>query len=239
MSFKTLALFAATASAHFGLRFPEWRVDSLVADEDSGVNQRLYPCAGVPGDVGNVTDWPLDGGALELELHHPWTYIFVNLGLGQNVSNFNVSLTPQFWNSTGNGTLCVPSLPVDLDIVEGQEASIQVVTVGEKGDSLYNCANIRFTKDAEAFGGEQCKTDGVEYYVVGEVQNASTSTGDVPEPSSEDQGSDGSSGSSDDSGSDDSGSGDAGSSAAVAGFSTYALTSAVGLTVAFVAGLTL
>ncbi|PKS08265.1 hypothetical protein jhhlp_005208 [Lomentospora prolificans] len=238
MSFKTLALFATTASAHFGLRFPEWRVDSLVAEEDSGVNQRLYPCAGVPGDVGNVTDWPLTGGGLELELHHPWTYVFVNLGLGQNVSNFNVTLTPQFWNTTGNGTLCVPSLPVHLDIEEGQEASIQVVTIGEKGDSLYNCANIRFTKDAKAFGGKECKTDGVEYYVVGSVQNPKTSTSDVPEPSSEDQSSDGSDNSSSSSG--DSGSGDsAGSGAAVAGISTYALTSVVGLTIAFVAGLSL
>jgi len=44
MSLKALTLFAATASAHFGLHFPEWRADSLSAEEDSGINQRLYPC---------------------------------------------------------------------------------------------------------------------------------------------------------------------------------------------------
>ncbi|CAI4218546.1 unnamed protein product [Parascedosporium putredinis] len=203
----------------------------LSAEEDSGINQRLYPCAGVPGDVGNVTDWPLNGGGIELELHHPWAYIFVNLGLGLNQSNFNISLTPQFWNATGNGTLCVPTLPVDLDIQEGQEASIQVVTSGERGDALYNCANIRFTKDAKPFGGAECKTNGVEYYAVGEVQDPVTSTGEVPEPSNQNQSSD--------AGDDSSSGGDSGSSAAMAGVSVYALTSTVGLAIAFAAGLTL
>ena len=75
-----------------------------------------------------------------LDLHHPWTYVFVNLGLGENVTNFNYTLTPDFWNVTGNGTLCVPTLPLpaDLNIADGTEASIQVVTVGDTGSGLYN-----------------------------------------------------------------------------------------------------
>ncbi|KEZ45968.1 hypothetical protein SAPIO_CDS1364 [Scedosporium apiospermum] len=235
MSLKALVLFAASAAAHFGLEFPEWRADTLKASEDSGYNQRIYPCANVPGDAGNVTDWPLTGGGLKLDLHHPWSYVFVNLGLGQNASNFNISLTPQFWNTTGNGTLCVPSLPVHLDVQEGQEASIQVVTTGDRGDALYNCANIRFTANAKPFGGEECNTNGVEYYVVGAVENPKTSSGEVPEPSTQDQGSGSGSGDSNNS----SGGGDSGSGAATAGFSTYSLMSAVGLAVAFVAGLTL
>lgn len=91
-------------------------------------------------DAGNRTDWPLQGGTLKLDLHHPWTYVFVNLGLGDNVTNFNYTLTPEFWNSTGKGTLCVPDLPLpaDLSVEDGTKASIQVVTLGESGNALYN-----------------------------------------------------------------------------------------------------
>jgi len=96
--------------------------------------------AGVSADAGNRTDWPLEGGSLKLDLHHPWTYVFVNLGLGDNVTNFNYTLTPEFWNSTGKGTLCVSELPLpaDLSVADGTKASIQVVTLGESGSALYN-----------------------------------------------------------------------------------------------------
>jgi len=40
---KSLVFFAAAATAHFGLDFPEWRVDSL-AEGDGTINQRIYPC---------------------------------------------------------------------------------------------------------------------------------------------------------------------------------------------------
>jgi hypothetical protein len=64
----------------------------------------------------------------------------VNLGLGPNVTNFNYTLTPSFWNETGNGTLCVPTipLPAGLTVSDGTEASIQVVTLGDSGNALYN-----------------------------------------------------------------------------------------------------
>jgi hypothetical protein len=73
-------------------------------------------------------------------MHHKWTYLFVNLGLGDNVTNFNYTLTPALWNETGNGTLCLPTLPlpVDLDVADGTRATIQVVTSGESGNALYN-----------------------------------------------------------------------------------------------------
>lgn len=104
----------------------------------------------MPYKSGNVTDWPIGGGSLAVDLHHPWTYVFVNLGLGANATNFNISLTPQFWNATGKGTLCVEKLPVPIDVKEGTLASLQVVTSGASGSALYNCADIRFTKDAKA-----------------------------------------------------------------------------------------
>ena len=88
----------------------------------------------------NRTLWPLNGGSLELDLHHPWTYVFVNLGIGADYPAFNISLTNQPLNETGNGTLCLPQLamPSSLGVVDGQKASIQVVTFGETGSALYN-----------------------------------------------------------------------------------------------------
>ncbi|TFB02789.1 Uncharacterized protein CCMA1212_004993 [Trichoderma ghanense] len=127
---------------------------------------------GVPYKAGNITNWPLSGGALQLELHHPWTYLFVNLGLGANTTNFNISLTPSLVNVTGKGTLCIdklalPSLDAGADIKEGTLASIQVVTSGESGSALYNCADIRFTKNAT--GPSNCSTsEGLEMHTVTE-----------------------------------------------------------------------
>ncbi|OAA47926.1 hypothetical protein NOR_02416 [Metarhizium rileyi] len=158
------------ASAHFGIKYPSWRADTLAAENKAKYSQWSYPCpasmatgplrcnfylgtflsvVGVKYKAGNVTDWPIGGGSLSLDLHHPWTYVFVNLGLGENTTNFNVSLTPQFWNVTGKGTLCVEKLAVPIDVQDGALASLQVVTSGESGSALYNCADIRFKKDAQ------------------------------------------------------------------------------------------
>lgn len=135
--------------AHFALTYPTWRADSL-AETNQSISQWIYPCANVQ-PMQNAsqqrTPWPLAGGSVSLQLHHPWTYVFINLGFGSEVTNFNVSLNPnggKLLNETGNGTLCwnelrVPSAEVlGLEIVEGMEASIQVVTVGDKGSALYN-----------------------------------------------------------------------------------------------------
>ncbi|KAK1752648.1 hypothetical protein QBC47DRAFT_389023 [Echria macrotheca] len=166
---------AQLATAHFALDYPDWRANTLT----SGTNysQWIYPCGGVPGNSGNRTDWPLSGGSLILELHHPWTYVFVNLGLGANVSNFNYTLTPNFWNATGNGTLCVPEikLPAELKVDDGTQASVQVVTVGESGSALYNCADITFRSSAKALAGDQCKTNNVTLTEITQQSSSSSS----------------------------------------------------------------
>ncbi|KAK3985066.1 hypothetical protein QBC44DRAFT_405686 [Cladorrhinum sp. PSN332] len=160
--FATL-LFLATAqlaTAHFGLEYPTWRDDTLGAGANSNYSQWEWPCAGVPGNLGNRTDWPLSGGSVKLDLHHKWTYIFINLGIGENVSSFNISLTDPFWNSTGNGTLCIPklTLPANLPIQDGTLASIQAVTIGETGNALYNCADITFRESATTLAEGDCTT---------------------------------------------------------------------------------
>lgn len=88
----------------------------------------------------NRTVWPLDGGSLVIDFHHPWTYVSFNLGLGSNTSTFNIPLNPMLLNETGNGTICIPkwTLPADLGIADGDEASLQVITIGDSGTALYN-----------------------------------------------------------------------------------------------------
>jgi hypothetical protein len=89
----------------------------------------------------NRTAWPLDGGSLIYSSSHEWVQTYVNLGLGDEVTGFNVSLLAA-WNATGNGTVCFPSVGqaelASLNLTEGQTASVQVVNVNAAGNALYN-----------------------------------------------------------------------------------------------------
>lgn len=106
--------------------------------------------ANVEFGAGNITEWPIHGGAVQLELGHHWTYVFINAGLGNGTTDFNITLTPSLWNTTGEGMLCIDHLPVpeDSGITDGAIGSIQVITVDGSGSSLYNCADVRFVEDA-------------------------------------------------------------------------------------------
>jgi hypothetical protein len=137
-------------------KYPEMRGDSFA----TGASQYVFPCRQItfrsnwslltfPGANVNQTAktnrtvWPLTGGSISLELHHAWTYVFLNLGIGTNYPTFNISLGP-LYNSSGNGTLCLPqiTLPTGLPISDGTNASIQVVTVGDRGSALYNVSHL-------------------------------------------------------------------------------------------------
>ncbi|KAK2024640.1 hypothetical protein LX32DRAFT_696993 [Colletotrichum zoysiae] len=217
------ALGAANlASAHFGLVYPSWRADTLSAANEEIYSQWTYPCAGVPYGQGSVTDWPLDGGSVKLDLHHAWTYLFINLGVeaNGNITTFNVTLTPELWNATGSGTLCIEKLPLPEPAQNGQRGSLQVVTVGDSGSGLYNCADIRFTSNATALSSEQCKTEGVTLHAVGD-QTANGTGG----------------GGGNSTGNSTSGGGSSG--AAAGGANLVALASVVGLSTAFVFGMSL
>ena len=150
-------VLASFANAHFTIEYPEMRGDSFA----TGASQNIYPCthhlsssliyilmfsgANVNQTSStNRTMWPLTGGSLNLDLHHPWTYYFINLGLGTDYPTFNITLTNQLLNETGNGTLCMPKivLPAGVTVSDGQNASIQVVTVGASGSALYNVSNL-------------------------------------------------------------------------------------------------
>jgi len=177
------AAFVCGTQAHYSLEYPEWRADSF----EDPYNQALGPCAGINSTSNTTrTEWPLDGGSVVLELHHPWDYIFVNLGLGSPVTSFNISLTPNFFNNTGNGTLCLPKIgvPASLNVQDGDKASIQVVTVGVRGTGLYNCADIVFRKNATVLASDKCQntTEG-PLFVVGDQTTGNDTEGGSDKPS--------------------------------------------------------
>ncbi|KAI0877160.1 hypothetical protein GGS24DRAFT_498057 [Hypoxylon argillaceum] len=160
--------------AHFKVEHPPWRGDSLA--ENTTYSQWSYPCAGVPYGAGNTTEWPIQGGSVVLDLHHPWSYLYINLGLGENSTNFNISLTPDLLNVTGSGTFCIPVLPVPTTVADSQIATIQFVTNGESGSALYNCADIVFKSSAEPLSGGSCaNTTGVTATTVGQTIATNTS----------------------------------------------------------------
>ncbi|KAJ8126513.1 hypothetical protein O1611_g7124 [Lasiodiplodia mahajangana] len=178
-----LSLFTAVAqvSAHFSVEYPVWRADSLA--ENTTYSQWNYPCAGVPYGAGNKTEWPIEGGSVVLDLHHPWTYLYINLGLGENTTNFNISLTPELLNVTGSGNFCIPALSVPTPVTDGQNATLQFVTNGESGSALYNCADIVFKSSAKALSGGICtNSTGVTATIVGQATTADSSSSPTPTP---------------------------------------------------------
>jgi hypothetical protein len=113
---------------------------------------------------------------------HPHAITFVNLALGTNVSVFNISIVPIF-NQTGNGTFCLDRIPLDdqkLGIEEGDNASLQVIMIGESGSALYNCADITFSKNATLLNSTMCANStgvgGVELENAGSKGNLSSTS---------------------------------------------------------------
>merc|ERR1711939_447058 len=126
-------------SAHFELTFPPSR-----GTDDK--NQASFPCGGYSQSQ-NRTLVPLTSIPVVLDLGHTENLIQITLAIGNEVgSSFNYELLPTI-HEMGPGDFCLPSIPVpaDLNITDGTNASIQVITNSHDGSGLYNCADITFT----------------------------------------------------------------------------------------------
>jgi hypothetical protein len=90
------------------------------------------------------TAWPPTGGSIKLDVHHQWAPTYINIGIGSNVTSFNISLVHHF-NQTGNGTICLSQVGREqlskLSLPDGTNATIQVIQASTSGSSLYN---VRF-----------------------------------------------------------------------------------------------
>lgn len=154
--FRLLLMLASISSAHFLVRYPAWRGNTLPT-------QFTFPCGGLPRST-NRSAWPVNGGAMSiLPLQHPFAFTEVNIALGNNINEtgpdkalnnpFSRVLVPMF-NMTGwNETYCIPMVPIPRDMThevkDGVNATIQVIQLTPTGASLYNCLDITFS-DTEA-----------------------------------------------------------------------------------------
>lgn len=96
-------------------------------------------------DASNRTEWPLTGGAVAYNSSHDSAIAFINLGIGTGQVSFNISLLDHGLLNVTKGVLCLPdlSIPTGLNISEGTEASVQVITLGHTGSALYNVRATR------------------------------------------------------------------------------------------------
>lgn len=103
-------------------------------------------------DMANRTQWPLTGGSVSINGSHSSALTYINLGLGTNVTNFNISLVENL-NQTGAGQFCLKDAGranleaglkaagysgFDDQRLNGLPASVQVIQLGHSGSALYN-----------------------------------------------------------------------------------------------------
>jgi hypothetical protein len=87
----------------------------------------------------NRTSVPMTNFPVALEMGHDRSVIQMLLSLGNNPGdNFNITLERTF-QQQGEGYFCLPDvqIPSNLNIVDGTNATLQVVTDGEGGGGLY------------------------------------------------------------------------------------------------------
>ncbi|PVH97958.1 hypothetical protein DM02DRAFT_532140 [Periconia macrospinosa] len=136
-------LLAPPTTAHFTLDWPTAR-----GFDDAQATS--FPCGGFNNVKTPRTDFPLSGGPLQLNMHHPRTRVAVYLALGNDPgSSFNYVLLPQL-TQTGLGDFCLGhvNLPSGVNVTAGTNATIQVVTNGDPDGGLYQCADVTFTNAA-------------------------------------------------------------------------------------------
>ena len=134
----TLFALPLLASAHFHLNFPASR-----GDDDT--EQGTFPCGGYE-QTQMRTPVALNSIPLSMELGHTENLISVFLAVGNDVgSSFNYELVPTV-EEFGPGDYCWAGIavPSDLDITDGTNATVQVITNAHSGGGLYNVRSAMY-----------------------------------------------------------------------------------------------
>ncbi|KIW09545.1 uncharacterized protein PV09_00418 [Verruconis gallopava] len=129
-------------SAHFHLVWPP----SRGFDEDTIVN---YPCGGFDQVNSTRQALPLNGAfPIQLNMEHTSVKGMVVLAVGNNPTgdDFTTVLKPTF-EEVGPQNFCIGDviIPASLNLTEGTNATIQVLTNGDPNGGLYQCADVTFT----------------------------------------------------------------------------------------------
>jgi len=139
--------------AHFTLNWPE----SRGSDESTAEN---FPCGGY-SDVGERTDFPINGGPLQLEMGHDQTNVAVYMAIGSDPGTaFNIVVRPQFV-VTGLGPFCIGELnvPMSANVSDGTQATIQVVSNAHGGGGLYQCTDVTLRSSPLSDYNDHCSNN--------------------------------------------------------------------------------
>ncbi|KAG9834430.1 hypothetical protein KCU98_g12546, partial [Aureobasidium melanogenum] len=167
------------ASAHFKLIYPAARG----FDEDLLVQ---FPCGGQNTVSSNRTQFPITGAPIQLLMGHTAAKVQVLMALGNDPGiNYNITLVPTF-QEKGPQNFCMGAgaiqFPAGLNITDGMNATIQVVTNGDPNGGLYNCADITFTSTpltAAEYSADCQNSTGVTAEALTNAGNANQSTADA------------------------------------------------------------
>ena len=124
MKILYLLFVTSIVSAHFTLDYPP----TTGFDEDQEPNP---PCGGFPPDLSNLTAWPLSGGEISVDLHHPYALFLFRAQLVG--SDTWVNLSDGIVDMVGLGEGCIHALPVPQNW-SGQAGVVQVV--GQPPDAI-------------------------------------------------------------------------------------------------------
>jgi hypothetical protein len=119
-----LNFFTTIVFAHFTLDYPP----TTGFDEDQEPNP---PCGGFPPSLSNLTEWPLVGGEIALDLHHPYALFLFRAQLVGSDSWVNVSDGFVYMSGLGEG--CIHALAVPQNW-SGLTGVLQVV--GQPPDAI-------------------------------------------------------------------------------------------------------
>lgn len=135
LSLTTTALLTLPllATAHFELTYPPARG----FDDRGSAN---YPCGGFDSPSATRTPFSLSGMPIQLEMGHTDKLVQVNMALGNAPTgdDFTITIVPTF-QERGPDDFCMGgvTVPAGLNVTEGQNATIQVITNGDPEGGLY------------------------------------------------------------------------------------------------------
>ncbi|CAL1696521.1 unnamed protein product [Somion occarium] len=172
MRFTSLVFLSGLStlvSAHFRLQYPEPR-GVFVADQEPTF------CDGYNTAASNRSEFPLSGGFVSIDAHHPKYTIGVLVSTAQNPSSFdNFTTAVNFFPFEGTGPLC---FPIDLNstgvdgIRDGANVTLQVVFDGGDGN-LYQCSDVTLSNNFATPSNVSCTNT---------TNTAETSSSDAPAP---------------------------------------------------------
>ncbi|PQE33851.1 gpi anchored protein [Rutstroemia sp. NJR-2017a WRK4] len=171
--------FSHIASANFTLDYPAARG----FDEDLLTQ---FPCGG-QNEVANRTLWPFSGGEVALNMRDASVNVEVLIGFGNDVGSSFETVLRQTFAERGTGTFCITGfmIPAGLNVTNGMNATIQVITGGGGMNSnvrethtltkTMKCADITLTRSVSAVGSCSNATD-IKTSVASVTGNANTTT---------------------------------------------------------------